>query len=232
MRPKRALESENKVDPQKIESEKPDAQKTKALESEKAETEKSDLQKIKVGLLTGTRLPPSLDGVAVAHAGSLVYREDDDTSFYLSQDDFKEIVQDAGGKFGSSITGKTTIVVLGALEKEWSSKEPDLWTGSGKEKALTKQKTIGTGPHVVTLERFIEFYDDKYSLRREVESNVNVACFKGANQPPHKRSKGHFFSRTLYWNKQPGEDPQSKSRNVKGINRMGGHPMEEYYDCW
>ena len=57
-------------------------------------------------------------------------------------------------------------------------------------------------------------------------------CFKGANQPPHKRSKGHFFSRTLYWNKQPGEDPQSKSRNVKGINRMGGHPMEEYYDCW
>ena len=78
-----------------------------------------------------------------------MYREDDDTSFYLSQDDFKEIVQDAGGKFGASITGKTTIVVLGALEKEWSAKEPDLWTGSGKEKALTKQKTIGTGQDIL-----------------------------------------------------------------------------------
>ena len=126
-----------------------------------------------------------------------MYREDDDTSFYLSQDDFKEIVQDAGGKFGSSITGKTSILVLGALEKEWSKKEPDLWTGSGKEKALTKQKTIGTGPHVVTLERFIEFYDDKYTC----ESNVNVA---GANQR-RTRAEGPLQPHALR-NKQPGED--------------------------
>ena len=35
---KRALESENKVDPQKLESEKADPQKAKALKSEKAET--------------------------------------------------------------------------------------------------------------------------------------------------------------------------------------------------
>ena len=162
------------------------------------ESETVDLKAMKVGLLTGTRLPPSLDGVGVAHAGSLVYKEDDDMTLYLTQDDFKEIVQDAGAKFSSSITGKTTILVLGALEKEWSKKEPDLWTGSGKEKALTKQKTIGTGPHVVTLERFIEFYDDKYGLRREVEKEVCIANSATGRSPKTRstRSKGTLMGAT------------------------------------
>lgn len=178
------------------------------------ESEKVDLKAMKVGLLTGTRLPASLDGVAVAHVGSLVYQEDDDKTLYLTQDDFKEIVQDAGAKFSNSITGKTTIVVLGALEKEWSKKEPDLWTGSGKEKALTKQKTIGTGPHVVTLERFIEFYDDKYSLRRKVEAEICIARFsdgKKIKTPIDKRSKGTLMGATLIYNHAP-----------KGANRVQG----------
>ena len=184
------------------------------------ESETVDLKAMKVGLLTGTRLPPSLDGVGVAHAGSLVYKEDDDMTLYLTQDDFKEIVQDAGAKFSSSITGKTTILVLGALEKEWSKKEPDLWTGSGKEKALTKQKTIGTGPHVVTLERFIEFYDEKYSLRRSVEKEVCIAKFRGANgktkTPVDKRSKGTLMSVTQIFVHAP-----------KGANRVKGMDMVE-----
>ena len=186
------------------------------------ETEKVDLKSMKEGLLTGTRLPPSLDGVGVAHAGPLVYKEDDDMTLYLTQDDFKEIVQDAGGKFSSSITGKTTILVLGALEKEWSKKEPDLWTGSNKEKALTKQKTIGTGPHVVTLERFIEFYDDKYSLRRKVEAEVSIANFRTAagkgktKTPIELRSKGTLMGATLIYDAPPGE----KSDRVKGMHHL------------
>ena len=105
---------------------------------------------------------------------------------------------------------------------------------------LTKQKTIGTGPHVVSLERFIEFYDDKYSLRRKVEAEVSIANFRTAagkgktKTPIELRSKGTLMGATLIYDAPPGE----KSDRVKGMQHVrdinaarvhAEHEAVEYY---
>ena len=53
-----------------------------------------------------------LAGQLIATAGGpLVYEQTDEYTFYLVQDNLKTIIENAGGKMGAQISGKTTTVV-------------------------------------------------------------------------------------------------------------------------
>ena len=176
-----------------------------------------------LGLLTEWRaLPPRLNDAVVAHAGTLVYAEDAKCTYYLSPDNFKEIIENAGGKFNGSINGKTTIVVIGALEKEWSKKAADLWTGSAKELAIKKQKTgarKADNLHIVLFKDFI----NHFSLDHKVQRSLYCARYTGGTSsklgPGKGRSKGTLAGLTLGRN-----DPTGKLVMAKGLYPYRVHP--------
>ncbi len=190
-----------------------------------------------LGLLTEWRaLPPRLNDAVVAHAGTLVYAEDAKCTYYLNPDNFKEVVENAGGKFNGSINGKTTIVVIGALEKEWSKKAADLWTGSNKELAIKKQKTgarKADNLHIVLFKDFINHFKLDYKVQR----SVFTARYEGkqtAKMGPGKaRSKGTIAGSTL--GRDNPLDPAGKMIMVKGLYPypgMGASAGPFFDDAW
>ncbi|GMI19672.1 hypothetical protein TeGR_g8156, partial [Tetraparma gracilis] len=120
--------------------------------------------------------------------------------------DFQTVVEANGGTFKAATNGKTDLVVLGSLDREWSKKSPDTWEGSGAEKAITKQRELGGdrkgGPLLTrTFQKFVA----EYGLGPDVEPLLCTARFwkaegnqaKGYKEPGPERSKGSFFSCTL-----------------------------------
>jgi hypothetical protein len=76
------------------------------------------------GLLTARdALPLSLKGLNVACAGPLIFAEDAKYTFHLGPTVLAEIVEAREGAFAGTINGKTDIVVVGMLEKEWTQKQ-------------------------------------------------------------------------------------------------------------
>ena len=154
------------------------------------------------------------------------------STFYLNADNFAAIVEGCGAKFNANCVGTTTIVVLGALDKEWSQKCPDLFRGSGKQQAIEKQRGIcaaGNRPagtlHIVSLHAFIE----KYGITQEVEDNCFCAKFDGRKSkkagPGRARSKAMLPGLTL------GRlGPGCKLVNLKGLyHECGG--IDEPFLC-
>jgi len=171
---------------------------------------------------TVASLPRTLDNEKVAFAGPLVYEENADYTFYLSTESFKTLVEEAGAKFATSINSKTTIVVIGAIEKEWSKKDPNLWTGSSKENSLRMQQRTRKDLVVVTMDDFLSRFD----LHEECKDQLFAARFGGERKrtplSPSKRAKGHLAGATL------GQHPAGGGKliSLKGIYREA---TGEYY---
>lgn len=53
--------------------------------------------------------------------GTRADEEDDDHTFYLDQASWKELISNAGATAASAINSRSHIVVIGDLDKEWSS---------------------------------------------------------------------------------------------------------------
>ena len=129
-----------------------------------------------------------LIGKAVSSVCLLLYHEDEDYSFYLQNDDLKEMVEHAGGTFGS-INGKTDIVVTGEFDREWSKKVPDTWTNSAKCKALLKQQNMEDRKQgalsVVDFKAFVK----QHALTAKVERLLCTAAFGGDKRTDPKLKK-------------------------------------------
>eukprot|EP00966_Prymnesium_polylepis_P278740 6439449-Prymnesium_polylepis.1 len=91
-------------------------------------------------------LPATLLGVVVASVGPLIYEETGDYTFWLSPKAFKSLVEEAGGAVGGAINGKTNLLVHGLLDRMYTKKEPDTFTGGGVEAALLKQLATQATP--------------------------------------------------------------------------------------
>ena len=82
----------------------------------------------------------SLKNLSIAPAGTLIYEETQECTFYLDHKDLKRVVAGLGGIGTDSITGKTNLVVLGDTSRERNKKGEDKWVGSGKQKLIQKHQ--------------------------------------------------------------------------------------------
>ena len=137
----------------------------------------------------------TLEGQVVAVAAPLVYEENENGSYYLTNPTLKMLVEHAGGKLQSGpANSSTTIFVKGSISKESHNGE-DLWTGSKKHVALEAQLNLaGSGrrakPFAVL--SFTEFVS-KFDLTDEVEHELLWAFTHHPNQPPPSQRTKHFF---------------------------------------
>ena len=76
----------------------------------------------------------------------MLTHETEENSFFLTQEDLKEILNNRGGKYVNNVSKNTTIFILGDMEREderkkgkESSEATTTWEGSKKYKELQAQ---------------------------------------------------------------------------------------------
>ena len=132
----------------------------------------------------------SLAGEVVAAVGPLVYAEDANGSYYLTNPSLKLVVEDNGGKFqqGPANTS-TTIIVKGSLEKD------DTWESSKKHTALHVQMKLtkaGGRNKALRLLSFVEF-SATFNLAADIEPELLWAFTDSPNYPPPEKRMKNFL---------------------------------------
>ena len=91
-------------------------------------------------------------------------------------------------------------MVIGDLDKEYTKKEADTWTGSSKDEAIRAQKSKRASLACVRFGEFLHHFD----LEDEAEQESLVAQFGGPGKneksklpPGRARAKGHLMGATL-----------------------------------
>ena len=139
----------------------------------------------------------------------------------LPQPRHPEVVENAGGKFGGSINGKTTIVVIGALE-EWSKKAAD--SGPARQRSSRSSRTgarKADNLHIVLFKDFINHFS--------LDTSSAALCARYRRHElearPGKRTlEGHAAGLTLGRNDPTGKlvGPRASTRTRRappGVRR-------------
>ena len=154
-----------------------------------------------------------IEGLQFSSAGVLLTHETDENSFYLSQDDLKEILNKRGGKYVSNVSKSTTIFILGDMEREGEvgkkgKRDPSevyKWEGSKKYKDLQQQLSSKTSNiRQMGFEEFMAWFD----LEEACFLYSRIAQFDASRFPPGiGRTRTRLFGATLMREGTEKEDP-------------------------
>jgi hypothetical protein len=130
----------------------------------------------------------SLKNLSIAPAGTLIYEETQECTFYLDHKDLKRVVAGLGGIGTDSITGKTNLVVLGDISRERNKKGEDKWVTSGRCKQIEKQQEQHDAGQRKVPFKVIEFrpFVQEYGLEEVVERELVTAHFENEKQMEKK----------------------------------------------
>ena len=136
-------------------------------------------------------------GLQFCSAGILLTHETDENTFYLTQEDLREILNERGGKYVDNVSKNTTVFILGDMQREEGRKkgkdstEVLAWEGSKKYKDLQQQLSFKTNRiRQMSFEEFMDWY----SLDETCFLNSRIAQFDAARHPP-----GIGRTRTRLW---------------------------------
>ena len=124
----------------------------------------------------------SLESLKVSSASILIYYENKDYTFYLTNNDLLDVVEAAGGVGHKNIKATTNLCVLGDTSREFTRKGKDKWLGSGRQKLIAKHQTFGRVGGEATREplKTLAFADfvHTYGLEDEIEPLLLTAKFE------------------------------------------------------
>jgi len=109
----------------------------------------------------------ALAGETIVSAGVLVWDETEDRTQWITKKDWKAIVTANGGKVGTAVNSKTTLVVKGDVFKG------DDWLAC--ERAVVKQSPEGRKAGPLKVQSFDEFLNSRPAIQEAVRAKLSSA---------------------------------------------------------